>query len=86
MATVRLRRDPADPAAGSVPVAWAMGQRPDALNYARVDPVHPEGAENNRLLGQELRDLFGGTRSAREVLTVANQRLSAMLCEWGEHA
>jgi multiple sugar transport system substrate-binding protein len=58
----------------------------DALDYARVNPVHPKWEDINRMLGQELGDLFGGTRSAREVLTVADQRLSGMLREWGEHA
>ena len=58
----------------------------DALNYARVNPVHARWEDINRMLGQELRDLSGGTRSAREALGSADQKLSAMLKEWGDHA
>jgi multiple sugar transport system substrate-binding protein len=57
----------------------------DALSYARVNPPHPRWEEINRMLGQELRDLWNGSKSAREALASADQRLSGMLKEWGDH-
>lgn len=53
----------------------------DALDYARVNPVHARWDEINRMFGQELRDLWNGTKAAREVLTSADQKLSALLRE-----
>jgi multiple sugar transport system substrate-binding protein len=58
----------------------------DALNYARVNPVHPRWEEINRMLGQELRDLWNGSRAAKEVLAGADQKLAGMLKEWGDAA
>ena len=58
----------------------------DALNYSRVNPVHARWEDVNRIVGQELGGLWNGSKSAREALTVADQRLTAMLKEWGDLA
>jgi hypothetical protein len=38
------------------------------------------------MIGQELGGLWNGSKSAREALTTADQRLTAMLKEWGDLA
>lgn len=58
----------------------------DALGYARVNPVHGKWEDINRMLGQEFRGLFDGTRTGHEALLAADQKLTAMLKEWGESA
>ncbi len=58
----------------------------DALNYARVNPVHARWEDINRMIGQELGDLWNGRKAAREALTIADQKLAAMLKEWGDAA
>ena len=58
----------------------------DALNYARVNPEHARWDDVNRVIGQELSGLWNGTKSAREALTIADQKLTAMLKEWGDAA
>jgi hypothetical protein len=50
-----------------------------------VNPVHARWEDINRMLGQELRALFDGSRTARDALGAADQKLTAMLKEWGDH-
>jgi hypothetical protein len=58
----------------------------DALDYARVNPLHARWDDVNRALSQELAGLWNGSKSAREALTAADQKLTAMLKEWDDLA